>query len=78
MVPAPKRSGRIMRFELTDGEWGVIKPMLSSGQRDVPAVDHRCTLNYLLGVAADHPGSEANRGPRSLLLVTQLAALHDA
>ena len=33
---------RIMRYELTDGEWGVIKPMLPNRARGVPRVDDRC------------------------------------
>jgi transposase len=34
-----------VRYELTDGEWGVIKPMLANRPRGVPRVDDRCTLN---------------------------------
>ncbi len=39
-----------MRYELTDGEWGVIKPMLPNRPRGVPRVDDRCTLNRIFWV----------------------------
>jgi transposase len=39
-----------MRYELTDGEWGIIKPMLPNRPRGVPRVDDRCTLNGIFWV----------------------------
>ncbi len=36
-----------MRYELTDGEWGVIKPMLPNRARGVPRVDDRCTRSAM-------------------------------
>ena len=39
-----------MRYELTDGEWGVIKPMLANRPRGVPRVDDRRTLNGIFWV----------------------------
>jgi hypothetical protein len=30
VIQAPKMEHRIMRYELTDDEWSVIKPMLSA------------------------------------------------
>jgi transposase len=34
-----------MRYELTDYEWSVIKPMLPNKPRGVPRVDDRRVLN---------------------------------
>ena len=34
-----------MGCELTDGEWSVVKPMLSNKPRGVPRVDDRRVLN---------------------------------
>jgi transposase len=39
-----------MRYELSDGEWGVIKPMPSNKPRGVPRVDDRRTLNGIFWV----------------------------
>ena len=39
-----------MRYELTDGEWGVIKPMLPNKPRGVPRADDRRTLNGIFWV----------------------------
>src|SRR5205814_6813745 len=39
-----------MRYELTDYEWGVIKPMLPNKPRGVPRVDDRRVLNGILWV----------------------------
>ena len=39
-----------MRYELTEGEWGVIKPMLPNKPRGVPRVDDRRTLNGIYWV----------------------------
>src|SRR5215469_14192271 len=34
-----------MRYERSDCEWSVIKPMLPDKPRDVPRVNDRCVLN---------------------------------
>ena len=39
-----------MRYELTDGEWGIIKPMLPNKSRGIPRVDDRRTLNGIFWV----------------------------
>jgi transposase len=41
-----------MRYELTDGEWAVIRTMLPNKARGVPRVNDRpCTQRHLLGLA---------------------------
>jgi transposase len=41
-----------MRYELSDYEWSVIKPMLPNKPRGVPRVDDRpCPQWHLLGLA---------------------------
>ena len=39
-----------MRYELTEGEWVVIKPMLLNKPRGAPRVDDRRTLNGIFWV----------------------------
>ena len=39
-----------MRYELTDYEWGVIRPMLPNKPRGVPRVDDRRVLNGILWI----------------------------
>ena len=39
-----------MRFELSDGEWTAIKPMLANKPRGVPRVNDRRVLNGVLWV----------------------------
>src|SRR6185312_11880682 len=41
---------RIMRYELSDCEWGVIKPMLPNKPRGIPRVADRRILNGILWV----------------------------
>ena len=45
MIQAPKVEPRFVRYELSDCEWGVIKPMLPNKPRDVPRVNDRRLLN---------------------------------
>jgi len=45
MIQAPKLQPQIMRYELTDGEWAAIKPMLPNKPRGVPRVNDRRVLN---------------------------------
>ena len=39
-----------MRYELSDCEWGVIKPMLPNKPRGIPRVDDRRVLNGIFWV----------------------------
>jgi transposase len=39
-----------MRYELTDNEWSVIKPMLPNKPRGIPRVDDRRVLNGIFWV----------------------------
>ena len=39
-----------MRYELTDGEWAAIKPMLPNKPRGVPRVNDRRVLNGIFWV----------------------------
>jgi hypothetical protein len=45
VIQAPKREPRIMRYELSDHEWAVIKPMLPNKPRGVPRVNDRRVIN---------------------------------
>jgi transposase len=44
------RDGGIMRYELTDKEWAVIKPMLPNKPRGVPRANYRRVLNGIFWV----------------------------
>ena len=50
MIQAPKGEHRIMRYELSDCEWGVIEPMLPNKPRGIPPVDDRRVLNGIFWV----------------------------
>src|ERR1700732_5629947 len=41
---------RVMRYELSDCEWSVIKPMLPNKPRGIPRVDDRRVLNGIFWV----------------------------
>jgi hypothetical protein len=45
VIQVPKPEPQIMRYELSDYEWSVIKPMLPNKPRGVPRVDDRRVLN---------------------------------
>jgi transposase len=46
-----------MRYELSDYEWGIIKPMLPNKPRGIPRVYDRRVLNgiFFLGPAVGRP-----------------------
>lgn len=46
----PKREAGIMCYELSDGEWATIRPMLPNKARGVPRVDDRGVLNGIFWV----------------------------
>jgi hypothetical protein len=50
VIQAPKLERRIMRTELSDHEWVVIKPMLPNKPRGVPRVNDRRDLNGIFWV----------------------------
>jgi transposase len=68
VIQAGKMEHRIMRYELTDGEWSVIKPMLPDKPRGVPRVDDRRVLNgifWVLRSGAPWRDLPENYGPRA-------------
>jgi transposase len=50
MIQAPKTELQIMRYELSDYEWSVIRPMLPNKPRGIPRVDDRRILNGIFWV----------------------------
>jgi transposase len=50
VIQAHKLERRIMRYELNDREWAVIKPMLPNKPRGVPRVNDRRVLNGIFWV----------------------------
>ena len=50
VIQTLKIGARIVRYELTDGEWAAIKPMLPNKPRGVPRVNDRRVLNGILWV----------------------------
>jgi Putative transposase of IS4/5 family (DUF4096) len=47
---------RVMRYELSDYEWSVIKPMLPNKPRGIPRVDDRRILNCIFWVLRSRIG----------------------
>jgi transposase len=45
MIQAPKLELQIMRYELSDYEWAVVKPILPNKPRGIPRVDDWRVLN---------------------------------
>ena len=54
-----------MRYELSDYEWSVIRPMLPNKPRGIPLVDDRRILRHLLGVALRRTMARSARRVRS-------------
>lgn len=52
------------RYELTDGEWVIIEPLLPNKPRGTPRVDDRRVLNGILGVSA--PARHGRRYPSAM------------
>jgi transposase len=50
MIQALKVEHRIMHYELSDCEWGVIKPMLPNKPRGIPRGDDRRVLNGIFWI----------------------------
>src|ERR1700757_5188847 len=61
-----------MRYELSDGEWATIRPMLPNKARGVPRVDDRRVLNgifWVLRSGAPWRDLPERYGPRTIVLV---------
>jgi hypothetical protein len=50
VIQAPMTELQVMRYELGDHEWSVIKPMLPNKPRGIPRVDDRRLLNDIFWV----------------------------
>ena len=89
MIQAPDRTRRIMRYELSDEEWTIIKPMLPNKPRGVPRVNDRRVLNgifWVLRSGAPWRDLPNNFGPYTTRysrfgiwakIMTALAGAHD-
>jgi len=67
---------RIMRYELSDYEWSVIKPMLPNRPRGIPRVDDRRIINgiFLSCAQAQHGAiCQTATVPRRLATIASLA-----
>ena len=63
MIPGPQSAAQIMRYELCDYEWGIIKLMLPNKPRGNPRVDDRRVLNGIFWVlrSGARPGAICRR-----------------
>jgi transposase len=71
VIQAPKLEHQFMRYELSDGKWAVIKPMLPNELRGIPRVDDRWVLNgifWVLRSGAPGPSSASTSPSRSIQL----------
>jgi hypothetical protein len=50
VIQAPTTELSIMRYELSDYEWSVIRPMLPNKPRGIPRVDDRRILNGIFWI----------------------------
>ena len=70
-----------MRYELSDYEWSVIKPMLPNKPRGIPRVDDRCILNgifWALRSGAPWRDLPSSYGPRTTCSEHRRSPLHHA
>jgi hypothetical protein len=71
VIQASKPEPRIMRYELTDHEWTVIKPMLPNKPSGVPRVNDRHVLNGIfLSCDLVHRGAICRRSSALIPLAT--------
>ncbi len=66
-----------MRYDLTDYEWSVIRPMLPNKPRGMPRVDDRRAQWHLLGFALWRPVVRWRRAGVWGQIMDALAAGHD-
>jgi transposase len=57
VIQAPKLGLRIMRYELADYEWTVIKPMLPNKPRGVPRVNDGRDQRYGCALTSPRPST---------------------
>ena len=78
-----------MRYDLSDYEWGIIKPMLPNKPRGIPRMDDRRVLNGIFWVlrSGRPPGATCLKPPTIVGwpradvwdgIIEALAAAHDA
>jgi hypothetical protein len=71
VIQAPKLEPQIMRYELSDHKWSVIKPMLPNKSRVILRVDNQRVLNGIFWVlrsgAPSARSAEELRAPTDLL-----------
>jgi transposase len=79
VIHATKRKPRIMRYELTDFEWAVIRSLLPNKPRGIPRVDDRRVLNGIFWVLRSDTGEAKTsqlagwRAPKDHVQLNQLA-----